>query len=69
MNAAVSADATRCPGQEWEVVAVPEEIGWSGARLSRAWDYAESIGSLSVMVVTKGKALARWGEDAGRSGD
>lgn len=62
MNAPLSAETTRCPGQEWEPCAPPEALGWSGASLSRAWDYAESIGSLAVMVVTQGRALARWGE-------
>ncbi|HEU5199327.1 MAG TPA: serine hydrolase [Ktedonobacterales bacterium] len=61
-DAAVLTDTTPYPGQEWKPVAAPEALGWSGERLSRAWDYAESIGSLAVMVVTKGSALARWGE-------
>ncbi|HEX6780335.1 MAG TPA: hypothetical protein VF099_19180 [Ktedonobacterales bacterium] len=42
MNAPVSAETTRCPGQEWEPCAPPEALGWSGERLSRAWDYNEA---------------------------
>ncbi len=38
----------RYPGQEWEPVAASEAeaMGWSGAHLSQAMEYARSIGSL-----------------------
>lgn len=39
-------EQVRYPGQAWEVIAAPEELGCSGEHLSRAKAYAESIGSL-----------------------
>lgn len=44
--------------------AAPEAMGWSGEQFSRAREYAQSIGSLAVMVVAQGAALAMWGEVA-----
>ena len=55
-------DTLRYPGQAWETLAAPEAVGWSGGLLSQAKAYAQSIGSLAVMVVTRGAAL-----DSGRA--
>jgi CubicO group peptidase (beta-lactamase class C family) len=63
MEQSVSVDWARYPGQEWKVTS-PEEVGWSGERLNRAREYAESINSLAVMVVARGAAVAAWGEVA-----
>ncbi len=57
-------ETTRYPGRAWEMVDAPEEMGWSSDHLSRAKEYAASIGSVAVMVVTQGAALAMWGEVA-----
>lgn len=60
----MTADMLRYPGQTWDMIAAQEEVGWSSSHLSRAKEYAEAIGSLAVMVVTRGAALAMWGDVA-----
>ena len=40
---------------------VPEEIGWSSAKLEEVENYAEQIGSAAVMGLYEGKVFFSWG--------
>lgn len=54
------------PGKTWQRVASPEKLGWSPAKLQEARNYAATIQTAAVMVVTDGRVLAEWGETARR---
>lgn len=41
---------------------VPEEIGWSSAKLKEVENYAEQIGSAAVMALYEGKVFFSWGK-------
>lgn len=41
---------------------VPEEIGWSSAKLEEVENYAEQIGSAAVMALYEGKVFFSWGK-------
>ena len=49
------------PGKTWTKVRTPEEFGWSSEVLTRARQYAESIGSAAVMIIVNGEMLQEWG--------
>ena len=55
------------PGETWEKVPRPEEVGYSSAKLAEAETYARQIGSDAVVVVVGGRVLAEWGDAADRS--
>lgn len=50
------------PGAQWDVVATPEEAGWSSAALQDAGSYAESIDTVAFLVVHRGRIVDQWGE-------
>ncbi len=39
------------PGQHWEQLSSPEAVGWSSAKLERAREYSDSMGSAAVMII------------------
>lgn len=54
----------RYPGEVWDRIAVPEDVGWSSQHLHQAQTYAQAIGSAAVAVVPQGGLPASWGEVA-----
>jgi CubicO group peptidase (beta-lactamase class C family) len=50
----------------WRQYAAIDAAGWSSAALEEAREYAEEIGSTSVMVVERGRVLLAWGDVAVR---
>jgi CubicO group peptidase (beta-lactamase class C family) len=61
---AAGAWAAEFPGREWQVAALPEDRGFSAAKLAAAKTYADGIGAAAVMVVDDGVVVAQWGEVA-----
>jgi len=55
---------SRFPGAEWTRAASPESVGWDGAKLRAAFDYADSIGSSAIMVIHNGQVVAEHGNTA-----
>ena len=51
---AVAADDARYPGEYWERVSSPEELGYASAKLQAARKYSETIHTAAVMVVVGG---------------
>lgn len=49
------------PGESWEQLAAPEQLGWSPEKLRAARAYSEWIGSAAVIIVTRGQVLDQWG--------
>jgi CubicO group peptidase (beta-lactamase class C family) len=60
------AAAAEYPGAAWKTIEHPERIGWSPARLKAAQDYASTINTAAVTIVTAGRVLHEWGETATR---
>jgi CubicO group peptidase (beta-lactamase class C family) len=54
------------PAESWQKVASPEELGWSTKKLQAARQYADSIGSAAVVIVTGGMILDQWGDTTRR---
>ncbi len=54
------------PGKTWQRIGSPEKLGWSTAKLKEARDYAATIHTAAVMIVTDGRVLDEWGETARR---
>lgn len=52
----------RYPEVDWDTVAAPDAIGWSGDRLRRVEEYARAIGSRALFLASGGGALLSWGE-------
>ena len=59
--AATSVQGQAWPAQEWERIA-PDQAGWSIGALASARDYAQSIGTASLVAIQHGRMLASWGE-------
>ncbi len=49
---------------EWRQYAAPESAGFSSAKLSAAFRYADSVRSGAVMIVRNGVVVAAWGDVA-----
>lgn len=47
---------------QWRQYAEPDAAGWSSAALEEAREYAEEIGSTSVIVVEGGRVILAWGD-------
>jgi len=56
-----AADRNTYPGAEWTVLASPEELGWSAAKLKEAEAFAATIQTAAVMVVHHGVVVYQWG--------
>ncbi len=52
----------RYPGEHWEKVSSPEELGYSLERLRQAREYSETISTAAVMIIVDGVVLDEWGE-------
>ncbi|MEL6358045.1 MAG: serine hydrolase, partial [Bacteroidota bacterium] len=50
------------PGEKWQKISNPQDIGWSTQKLNEAKNIADSIGSAAVMIVHRGAVLDAWGE-------
>jgi CubicO group peptidase (beta-lactamase class C family) len=50
------------PGENWDMAATPEELGWSSEKLAQARVYSERIGSAAVMIVDDGIVVDAWGD-------
>ncbi len=55
--------AAQVPGQNWETLtdAEAEAAGWSREKLAGAREYAGTLDTEAVMIVTRGKVLDSWG--------
>lgn len=58
----IQTQETNFPGKEWEKVENPEALGWSQEKLDGAREYADKIGTQSLMIVDEGKLIAAWGD-------
>ena len=52
--------------QAWERWPTPAEAGWDTERLARAFAYADSLGTTSLMIVQAGKVVASHGDVSAR---
>lgn len=50
------------PGEHWQKVATPEQLGWSSEKLALARAYSKNIGSAAVMIVDDGIVVDAWGD-------
>ena len=50
------------PGEQWEIAATPEQLGWSSEKLAEAREYSRQIGSAAVMIVDDGVVVDAWGD-------
>ena len=55
-------EGPRYPGDSWEVVVAPAELGYSPEALADARSYTETIDTAAVMIVVDGAVLDQWGE-------
>ncbi|KAA0700439.1 class C beta-lactamase-related serine hydrolase [Neorhizobium sp. P12A] len=49
------------PAENWTYAASPEAVGWSGAQLEAAYDFAATIGTSAIFVVQDGIVASEWG--------
>ncbi len=54
-------DGSGYPGASWDVVSLPEDLGWSSQRLADARDYADELGSGAVVIIDRGVLIDQWG--------
>ena len=64
--ASAPADGRFWPGETWERVAAPRELGWSPEKLAIARAQAATLHTAAVVVVVGGKVLDEWGQTATR---
>ena len=50
------------PGEEWQVAASPEDLGWSSEKLALAEEYAGSMGTAALMIIEDGVVVDSWGD-------
>jgi CubicO group peptidase (beta-lactamase class C family) len=50
------------PGEHWQKVESPEQLGWCSGKLALARDYSKKIGSAAVMIVDDGVVVDAWGD-------
>ena len=50
------------PGEHWQKIERPEQLGWSSEKLLLAQEYSKKIGSAAVMIVQDGVVVAAWGD-------
>ena len=50
------------PGEQWQVVGCPEELGYSSTKLEKAKEYADSLNTAAVVIVVNGQVLYQWGD-------
>lgn len=50
------------PGKTWEKIENPEAAGWSVRKLKAALEYAESKGTVSLMIIEQGKVIVKLGD-------
>ena len=50
------------PGEQWEIVAKPEKLGYDSAKLAEAKEFAGTINTAAVVIVVDGKVLYQWGD-------
>jgi CubicO group peptidase (beta-lactamase class C family) len=61
------AQASLVPGAEWQQLSSPSQAGWPADKLAKIHEYAEEIGSTSVMIVQHGVIVVAWGDVARKS--
>jgi len=54
--------AVHYPGKTWKVIASPEELGLSKAKLEKARAFSKTLDTDAVMVVIDGKVAYQWGD-------
>ena len=59
---ACRSEAGDYPGETWEKVTSPEQLGWSSEKLATAQEYSEKIGLAVVMIVDDGVVVDSWGD-------
>ena len=52
----------RYPGETWNKVQKPEDLGYSSERLAKAKEFAEGLNTAAVVIVVDGIVLDQWGE-------
>jgi CubicO group peptidase (beta-lactamase class C family) len=50
------------PESQWQRAHVPEQLGWSAAKLVEARQYADTIETAAVVIVDNGIIVAEWGQ-------
>ncbi len=50
------------PGEHWQKVQTPEELGWSSEKLAAAREYSKTIDTAAVMIVDNGVVVDAWGD-------
>ena len=50
------------PGEHWQKIESPEQLGWSSEKLQLAQEYSKKIGSAAVMIVYDGVVVDAWGD-------
>ena len=55
-------DPPAFPGDSWQQVADPSQMGWSNSGLAKAKERAEKVGTESLMIIDEGRLIAAWGE-------
>ncbi|MFK0165607.1 serine hydrolase domain-containing protein [Rhizobium sp. NPDC090279] len=53
--------ASHYPSNDWTAADDPDQFGWSGTALAKAYQYAHSIGSSAIMIVQDGAIVSSWG--------
>lgn len=65
LHSACSKDRVTSPvdgGQAWMKTAIPEDLGWSAAKLNEVENFSKQIGTAAVVVLYDGYILASWGD-------
>jgi len=52
----------RYPGEKWDKVKSPEELGYSSEKLAKAQEISKRIATAAVVIVVDGIILYEWGE-------
>jgi CubicO group peptidase (beta-lactamase class C family) len=52
----------RYPGETWNQVEKPEDLGYSSERLAKAREFAGGLNTAAVVIVVDGVVLDQWGE-------
>ncbi|MBW2411181.1 MAG: serine hydrolase [Deltaproteobacteria bacterium] len=50
------------PGEHWQKVQTPEQLGWSSEKLAVAREYSKTIDTAAVMIVDNGVVVDAWGD-------
>src|SRR3989339_523402 len=57
-----SQSTNKYPGETWEKVNKPEDLGYSSKKLAKAQEFSKTLKTAAVTIIVNGVVLDEWGD-------